>query len=67
MTERYCEGERFADLSFTEETFEDCDFSDCMFVDRVREGTVGHQRCPLDFLQTAVLKIQRFHRRMGAV
>ena len=23
MTERYCEGERFADLSFTEETFED--------------------------------------------
>ena len=26
MTERYCEGERFADLSFTEETFEDCDF-----------------------------------------
>ena len=24
MTERYCEGERFADLSFTEETFEDC-------------------------------------------
>ena len=35
-------------------------------VDRVREGTVGHQRCPLDFLQTAVLKIQRLHRRMGA-
>ena len=28
MTERYCEGERFADLSFTEETFEDCDFTD---------------------------------------
>ena len=24
MTERYCEGERFADLSFTEEAFEDC-------------------------------------------
>ena len=24
MTERYCEGERFADPSFTEETFEDC-------------------------------------------
>ena len=24
MTERYCEGERFSDLSFTEETFEDC-------------------------------------------
>ena len=22
MTERYCEGERFADLSFTEEAFE---------------------------------------------
>ena len=33
MTERYCEGERFADLSFTEETFEDCDFTDCVFVD----------------------------------
>ena len=28
MTERYCEGERFADLSFTEETFESCDFTD---------------------------------------
>ena len=24
MTERYCEGERFSDLSFTEETFENC-------------------------------------------
>ena len=24
MTERYCEGERFSNLSFTEETFEDC-------------------------------------------
>ena len=33
MTERYCEGERFADLSFTEETFEDYDFTDCVFVD----------------------------------
>ena len=33
MTERYCEGERFADLSFTEEAFEDCDFTDCVFVD----------------------------------
>ena len=33
MTERYCEGERFADLSFTEEAFEDCDFADCVFVD----------------------------------
>ena len=33
MTERYCEGERFADLSFTEEAFEDCDFTDCVFAD----------------------------------
>ena len=33
MTERCCEGERFADLSFTEETFEDFDFTDCVFVD----------------------------------
>lgn len=33
MTERYCEGERFAGLSFTEETFEDCDFTDCVFMD----------------------------------
>ena len=33
MTERYCEGERFADLSFTEEAFENCDFTDCVFVD----------------------------------
>ena len=33
MKERYCEGERFADLSFVEETFEDCDFTDCVFVD----------------------------------
>ena len=32
MTERYCEGERFADLSFTEEAFEDCDFTDCVSV-----------------------------------
>ena len=30
MKERYCEGERFADLSFVEETFEDCDFTDCV-------------------------------------
>ena len=35
-------------------------------VDRVREGAVGQQRCPLDLLQTAVLKIQRLNRRMGA-
>ena len=33
MTERYCEGERFADLSFAGEVFESCDFADCVFVD----------------------------------
>lgn len=33
MMERYCEGERFSDLSFTEEAFESCDFTDCVFVD----------------------------------
>lgn len=33
MTERYCEGERFADLSFTEEAFEDCDFTTaCLWI-----------------------------------
>ena len=42
MTERYCEGERFADLSFTEETFEDCDFTDCVFVD------CSFAKCELD-------------------
>ena len=42
MTERYCEGERFADLSFTEETFEDCDFTDCVFVD------CSFTKCELD-------------------
>ena len=26
MKERYCEGERFADLSFVEETFEDAHY-----------------------------------------
>ena len=31
MTERYCEGERFADLSFAGEVFESCDFADCVF------------------------------------
>lgn len=31
MTERYCEGERFADLSFTEEAFEDCHLKDAKF------------------------------------
>ena len=33
MMERYCEGERFSDLSFTEEAFESCDFTDGVFVD----------------------------------
>ena len=42
MTERYCEGERFADLSFTEETFEDYDFTDCVFVD------CSFTKCELD-------------------
>ena len=42
MTERYCEGERFADLSFTEETFEDCDFTDCVFAD------CSFTKCELD-------------------
>ena len=42
MTERYCEGEWFADLSFTEETFEDCDFTDCVFAD------CSFTKCELD-------------------
>ena len=42
MTERDCEGERFADLSFTEDTFEDCDFTDCVFVD------CSFTKCELD-------------------
>ena len=42
MTERYCEGERFADMSFTEEAFEDCDFIDCVFVD------CSFTKCELD-------------------
>ena len=42
MTERYCEGERFADLSFTEETFEDCGFTDCVSVD------CSFTKCELD-------------------
>ena len=42
MTERYCEGERFADLSFTEEAFEDCDFTDCVFSD------CSFTKCELD-------------------
>ena len=42
MTERYCEGERFADLSFTEAAFEDCDFTDCVFVD------CSFTKCELD-------------------
>lgn len=33
MMERYCEGERFSDLSFTEEAFEGYDFTDCVFVE----------------------------------
>lgn len=37
--ERYCEGERFSDLSFTEEAFESCDFTDCTFA-----------KCELDHL-----------------
>ena len=42
MTERYCEGERFADLSFTEEAFENCDFTDCVFSD------CSFTKCELD-------------------
>ena len=42
MTERYCEGERFADLSFTEEAFEGCDFTDCVFAD------CSFTKCELD-------------------
>ena len=49
MTERYCEGERFADLSFTEETFEDCDFTDCVFVDcSFTKCELDHTRRPGD-------------------
>ena len=42
--ERYCEGERFSDLSFTEEAFESCDFTDCVFVD------CTFAKCELDHL-----------------
>lgn len=33
MRAEYREGERFARLTFTGETFYDCDFSDCVFAD----------------------------------
>ena len=33
MRAEYREGERFERLSFTGETFYDCDFSDCVFAD----------------------------------
>lgn len=33
MRAEYREGERFERLTFTGETFYDCDFSDCVFAD----------------------------------
>ena len=59
MTERYCEGERFADLSFTEETFEDCDFTDCVFVE------CSFTKCELD--HTCLLYTSAFSANRGYV
>ena len=54
MTERYCEGERFADLSFTEEAFEDCDFTDCVFADSSVQS-LDFEDCRLNEIEWAPL------------
>lgn len=61
--ERYCEGERFSDLSFTEEAFESCDFTDCVFVD------CTFAKCELDHLGKRHISqlFQLFNGRSGVL
>lgn len=63
MMERYCEGERFSDLSFTEEAFESCDFTDCVFVD------CTFAKCELDHLGKRHISqlFQLFNGRSGVL
>lgn len=63
MMERYCEGECFSDLSFTEEAFESCDFTDCVFVD------CTFAKCELDHLGKRHISqlFQLFNGRSGVL
>ena len=42
MIECYCEGERFADLSFTEETFEDCRLNEIEWAPLLKTNRLKH-------------------------
>lgn len=57
MTERYCEGERFADLSFTEETFEDCRLQEIEWAPLMSNGTFPD---PINTLKECSLKYNTF-------
>ena len=57
MIERYCEGERFADLSFTEEAFEDCDFTDCE-LDHTMLNECKFVRCEITGLRSTHSSVQ---------
>ena len=63
IMERYCEGERFSDLSFTEEAFESCDFTDYVFVD------CTFAKCDLDHLGKRHISqlFQLFNGRSGVL
>ena len=57
MTERYCEGERFADLSFTEETFEDCRLQEIEWAPLLSNGAFPD---PIHILKDCSLKYNTF-------
>ena len=57
MTERYCEGERFADLSFTEETFEDCRLQEIEWAPLMSSGAFPD---PIHTLKGCSLKYNTF-------
>ena len=57
MTERYCEGERFADLSFTEETFEDCRLNEIEWAPLMSNGAFPD---PIHTLKECSLKYNTF-------
>ena len=57
MTERYCEGERFVDLSFTEETFEDCRLNEIEWAPLMSNGAFPD---PIHTLKECSLKYNTF-------
>lgn len=57
MKERYCEGEQFADLSFVEETFEDCRLNEVEWAPLMSNGAFPD---PIHTLKGCSLKYNTF-------